>query len=128
MNVIFERSPDKKINELEARMDEMRREIRLKENAVARDTELAAACDKPGWAAAVKIFESEKIRLALLHVKTLDKEDQAQIRGQCLQMELLSVMSSELETRLAEGMRDLGDAQSALAEEGNKLQALRSKK
>ena len=128
MNVVFDRSPDKKIAETEVRIEELRREIRVKESEVARDTELAAACDTEGWSSAVKIFESEKVRLALLHVKTLDKDDQAQIRGQCLQMELLSVMSSELETRLAEGMRDLGDAQSALAEEGNKLQALRSKK
>ena len=128
MNVVFDRSPDKKIAETEVRIEELRRTIRVKESEVARDMELAAACDQPGRADAVKIFESEKVRLALLHVKTLDKDDQAQIRGQCLQMELLSTLSDELETRLADGLRELEDAKNLLAEEGNKLQALRSKK
>ena len=128
MNVVFERTPDKRIAETENRMDALRTQIRAKEADVARDLEVAAACDTEGWTSACKIFESEKIRLALLHVKTLDEHAQWQIRGQCLQMELLAGKAEEVEFRLAEGMRELEDLKDSLAEEGNKLLSLRSKK
>lgn len=128
IKIVLDSKHDKQIEEIEIRIEDLRRAIRRKEDEVARDGELAAACDTEGWAEACKIFKSEQIRLALLHLKTLDKDDQAQIRGQALQMELLSEQADRIEQRLADGMRELENLKSSLAEEGNKLKALRRKR
>ena len=121
---------DGQIASLEEKSENLSYKISAIQVEIDRDEDLVTALDSAGWSAAVKIMESDMIRLAKLRMETpfADNEAHMLITGQYKQAERFCSTSEEAEVRLAGNMRGKAKLEESLAATHNKLNALRRAK